>query len=201
MNERALRVLEFTKIRDMLSGFALSDAGKEKCQSLTPLETLQDVNRALDETEEAVVCLTFLGGHPLISFEDIAEYLSLAEKGAVLSPKALLSVAQSLRAARTARNALVTEKENTPLITSTASRLGELTELKKNDCVSVIADANGELIFGYVTERPATPHEGLLHCQHCGKEVEWMDWNSSTSLPTGDGHFILLHDVKVSRET
>ena len=86
-------------------------------------------------------------------------------------------------------------------ITSTASRLGELTELKKNDCVSVIADASGELIFGYVTERPATPHEGLLHCQHCGKEVEWMDWNSSTSLPTGDGHFILLHDVKVSRET
>lgn len=86
-------------------------------------------------------------------------------------------------------------------ITPTASQLGELTELKKNDCVSVIADANGELIFAYVTERPATPHEGLLHCQHCDKEVEWMDWNSSTSLPTGDGHFILLHDVKVSRET
>ena len=34
MNERALRVLEFTKIRDMLSAYALSEPGKEKCRSL-----------------------------------------------------------------------------------------------------------------------------------------------------------------------
>ena len=55
MNERALRVLEFTKIRDMLAAFALSDAGKEACLSLVPLSELTDVNKALDETEEAVV--------------------------------------------------------------------------------------------------------------------------------------------------
>ena len=42
MNERALRVLEFTKIRDMLAAYALSDAGKEKCQQLTPLADFAD---------------------------------------------------------------------------------------------------------------------------------------------------------------
>ena len=33
MNERALRVLEFTKIRDTLASYALSDPGKEKCRA------------------------------------------------------------------------------------------------------------------------------------------------------------------------
>ena len=37
MNERALRVLEFTKIREMLSEHALSDPGKKLCRELTPL--------------------------------------------------------------------------------------------------------------------------------------------------------------------
>ncbi len=140
MNERALRVLEFTKIRDMLSAFALSDAGKEKCQSLVPYNDFTEVNRALDETEEAVVCLAYLGGHPLSSFDDVSEYISLSQKGAALSPKALLLVAQSLRAARTARAALVTEKENTPLITAMASRLQPLRNLETDISESILSE-------------------------------------------------------------
>ena len=31
MRERNLRVLEFTKIRERLAGYALTDLGKEKC--------------------------------------------------------------------------------------------------------------------------------------------------------------------------
>ena len=129
MNERALRVLEFTKIREMLAGYALSDPGKEKCRALAPLDDFAEVNRALDEPEEAVATLAYVGGNPLISFNDVSEYLSLAEKGSTLSQKALLAVAETLRAARAARNALVTEKENTPLITSMASRLQPLRTL------------------------------------------------------------------------
>ena len=59
MNERALRVLEFTKIREMLAAFALSDPGKQKCLTLTPLSDIAEVNRALDETEEAVAVLAY----------------------------------------------------------------------------------------------------------------------------------------------
>ena len=109
MNDRALRVLEFTKIREMLAAYALSAAGREKCLTLTPFSNLADVSRALDETEEAVVTLTYLGGNPLIGFEDVSEYLTLAEKGATLSPKALLTVADTLRAARSARGACPNE--------------------------------------------------------------------------------------------
>ncbi len=140
MNERALRVLEFTKIREMLAAYALSDPGKEKCRALTPLDDFDEVNRALDETEEAVATLAYVGGNPLISFNDISEYLSLAEKGSTLSQKALLSVAETLRAARAARNALVTDKENTPLITSMASRLQPLRQLETDITEAILSE-------------------------------------------------------------
>ena len=140
MNERALRVLEFTKIRDMLSAYALSEPGKKMCRELAPLSAFQDVNRALDETEEAVVTLTYLGGNPLIGFSDVSEYLSLAEKGATLSQKALLTVAETLRAARAARSALVTDKENTPIITAMASRLQPLKALEQDITESILSE-------------------------------------------------------------
>lgn len=140
MNERALRVLEFNKIREMLASYALSSAGKEKCLALKPEKALADVNRALDETEEAVAALTYLGGHPLIGFEDVSEYLALAEKGSTLSPKALLLVANLLRASRAARNNLVTDRENTPIITAVASRLQPLRTLENDITESILSE-------------------------------------------------------------
>ncbi|MBR4359089.1 MAG: endonuclease MutS2 [Clostridia bacterium] len=140
MNERALRVLEFTKIREMLAAFALSDPGKQKCLTLTPLSDIAEVNRALDETEEAVAVLAYAGGNPLIGFQDVSEYLSLAEKGSTLSQKALLLVAESLRAARAARSSLVTDKENTPLITAMASRLQPLRQLETDITEAILSE-------------------------------------------------------------
>ena len=51
--QRALRVLEFTKIRDRLASYALTDLGKEKCLSLIPCLDYSEALHALDETEEA----------------------------------------------------------------------------------------------------------------------------------------------------
>lgn len=140
MNERALRVLEFTKIRDMLAGYALSDSGREKCLALTPLSDFAQVNQALDETEEAVAVLAYVGGNPLIAFGDVSEYLSLAQKGSTLSQKALLMVAETLRAARAARSALVTERENTPIITARASLLQPLRQLETDITGAILSE-------------------------------------------------------------
>ena len=140
MNERALRVLEFTKIREMLAGYALSEFGRQKCLALTPLSDFAEVNRALDETEEAVVALTFLGGHPMTPFDDISEYLALAGKGSTLSQKALLSVAETLRSARAARSALVTDRENTPIITAMASRLQPMRQLEEDITEAILSE-------------------------------------------------------------
>ena len=93
MKERTLRVLEFTKIRDMLTEKALTDLGAEKCQALVPSTNFQEVTAWQEETEEALVVLTYLGGHPMAPFTDVRPYLNLCDKGATLSPKALLEIA------------------------------------------------------------------------------------------------------------
>ena len=140
MKERTLRVLEFIKILDMLASFAVTDMGREACEKLTPLSDLAQVNEALEETEEAQVILTYLGDSPLIGFPDVRPYLTLAAKGAALNPKALLSVAECLRASRAARSALVTDRDNTPRITGLASHLQTFRQLEDAITGAIISE-------------------------------------------------------------
>ncbi|MBR5231457.1 MAG: endonuclease MutS2 [Clostridia bacterium] len=140
MRERTLRVLEFTKIREQLSTYSVTDMGRELCLSLTPFTNLSQVTEALEITEEAQVILTYMGGSPLISFSDVRAYLTLADKGATLNPHALLDVAECLRAARAARTALVTERENTPRITALASRLQTFRNLEDSITTAIISE-------------------------------------------------------------
>ena len=123
MTERSLRVLEFHKIRAELSKYCMSDMGREKCEALVPTNRIAEVRRMQQETEEARVVLTYLGGTPMIPFADVRASLHLAEIGSALSPRALLDIAACLRAARAARDALVTDRDNTPMLTANASRL------------------------------------------------------------------------------
>lgn len=73
---RALRVLEFTKIREMLAQNAITEEGRQRCLELVPCHDLGDVNHALAETEEAVVLLTYLGQNPLVSYPDVRESIA-----------------------------------------------------------------------------------------------------------------------------
>ena len=103
MQQRTLRVLEFTKIREDMAALALTPMGAERCRMLEPSTNLAEAQLWQRETEEACVIIQYTGGNPLLSFEDVRPSLSLAEKGAVLAPRALLAVAGMLRASRAAR--------------------------------------------------------------------------------------------------
>ena len=140
MKERTLRVLEFTKIRDRLAEKALTSLGAEKCQELVPSCNLPEISLWQQETEEATVILQYMGSHPMIYFADVRPFLSLAEKGGTLSPKALLNVAELLRASRTARDALDTERENTPLLKRRAQRLVTLRNVEQDITDAILSE-------------------------------------------------------------
>ena len=140
MNERVLRVLEFTKICSLLSSHARSESGKALCLGLKPLGDIRDIETAQKETEEAVSVMTYSGQNPMVSFSDISPFLSLAAKGATLNMKMLLSVAEVLRAASVVRSSLVTDRENTPLITSCASLLQPLTSLCRDITDAILSE-------------------------------------------------------------
>ena len=140
MKERTLRVLEFTKIRDMLAEKALTEMGAERCRALTPSCNLSEVKAWQQETEEAAVILQYMGGHPMASFQDVRPFLALADKGATLSPRALLNIAELLRASRTARAALVTERDNTPILRSKAEGLCTLRHLEQDITDAILSE-------------------------------------------------------------
>ena len=140
MQKRTLRVLEFTKIRTMLSEMAVTPMGKERCEALEPSSNLEEVRLWQQETEEATVVLQYLGGSPLTPFEDVRSSLSLAQKGATLSPKALLSVAEMLRASRSVRSALVTDRETTPILTGYAGSLRQVAHIERDITDAILSE-------------------------------------------------------------
>lgn len=131
MTERTLRVLEFDKIRAQLSQYCVSEMGAALCEALEPVNRIEDVRRMQQETREAHDVLTYLGGTPMIAFSDVRAQLHLAEIGSTLSPRALMDIGASLRAARACRDALVTDREGTPMITANASRLSTFRSVEQ----------------------------------------------------------------------
>ncbi len=140
ITERNMRVLEFTKIRDLLAEGALTEPGAEKCRALVPMDNLAEVQAAQDETEEAAVILRYVGGHPMIAFPDVRQALSTCEKGGSLTAGMLLNVAEMLRAARAARDALVTDRENTPILRARAEGLFTARNLEKDITDAIISE-------------------------------------------------------------
>ena len=140
IKERTLRVLEFTKIREKLATKALTPMGVERCMALIPSDNLAEIAAWQAETEEATVILQYLGSSPLVSFDDVRQSISLAEKGATLSPKALLTVAALLSAARAARSALVTDRENTPILKAKAQGLVSLRNVEDDITTAIISE-------------------------------------------------------------
>lgn len=101
MNEnafvRAVRTLEFDKIREMLIHSARTEGAKEKLSAIVPSADEVVVKRLQSETSKAKELIVLKGSAPFGGARDISEALDRAQRGASLSPKQLLSVASTLR--------------------------------------------------------------------------------------------------------
>lgn len=80
-------------------------------------------------------------------------------------------------------------------VSQTAAVPGEPTELQKGDLVTAVNDENGDLLCVYVTGREGVYIPVQRHCEHCGKDVEFLNWFRSNALPTTSGHYYLEGDV------
>lgn len=103
MNKRTLRVLEYYKIIEQLTGFATCPAGKRACERLKPSTDLMEIEKNQMETGDA---LTRIYQHGSISFSGvypIGEAMKRVAVGAVLSIPEILDVAKLLRVAKNAR--------------------------------------------------------------------------------------------------
>ncbi len=126
MNKKALRVLEFNKIIDLLKEKASSSLGLKYIEKLTPSSNFGDVKYMLEETSEAQSILIKIGSVGLQGIHDIEDKVKRANIGASLDPGSLIMIADTLRAARTLKNKLSSSEEedfNYPIVQALSNSL------------------------------------------------------------------------------
>lgn len=103
MNKRTLRVLEYYKIIEKLTGFATCPAGKRMCERLKPSIDLMEITKNQEETADALRRVYQQGSLSFSGVYPIGEAMKRVAVGASLSIAELLDVAKLLRVAEHAR--------------------------------------------------------------------------------------------------
>lgn len=140
MNQKALRVLEYQKIIDMLAAECCSKLTREKALKLLPMSDTFDINDALQDTDEAVVVLLKKGTPPLGNFYDISGPVHLASLESTLSMKQLLEVAYNLHSARRTAEYLSSDLPELPRIDGLASAISVLKTLEEEITRDIISE-------------------------------------------------------------
>ena len=99
MNKRSIRVLEFNKILDQLSDYAVTEDAKRKVAGLRPYNDRNKIEQLQQNTRDAFVRLEKYGQVSFSGIKNIKESLKLLEIDSTLSASELLDMAALLEAA------------------------------------------------------------------------------------------------------
>ena len=96
MNEKVLRITEYDKIIGQLTACASSDPGRALCRALMPMSSLSEIERAQDETEDALAYIFRKGSVNFGGNRDFSSAFRALSIGAPLSAPELLHLAAFL---------------------------------------------------------------------------------------------------------
>ncbi len=88
------KTLEFNKILEKISDYALSENAKNKILTLSPFLSERECKKNLKDTTEAKNIIDSIGNPPITSMLELDKILTLAEKGSMLSAKELTTVSE-----------------------------------------------------------------------------------------------------------
>lgn len=142
MNNKVLKTLEYNKIIELITNYAVSEGGRSLCSNLVPSDNLADIENALCNTDDALSRIFAKGILSLSGTVDLSESLSRLSIGASLSTAELLSIVSVLTATERAVNYGTPDdtysKEDS--ITSLFSDLSLVTGLKNEIRRCIIAE-------------------------------------------------------------
>lgn len=96
MNLRTLRIIEYNKIVEMLTGYAASPMAKRKCERIKPRKDLAMIETLQQETRDALRHLNKQGNLSFAGLKDIGASLKRLEVGGALGIKELLDIGSVL---------------------------------------------------------------------------------------------------------
>lgn len=146
--ERALKTLEFDKVRQQVASFCTSSIGKSAIEELVPETDFDTVVALLEEMDEGLSILRVKGNVPMGGIFDVRPHAKRAQIGGMLSPMELMEIASTIRASRILRNFLEDieseEAIQIPHFLERKEQIPVLTALQHeiNDCI----DENGGVL-------------------------------------------------------
>lgn len=130
MNEKALQRLEYGKIKEALSEYAVSYLGKRQIAELLPLTKMSVVRAKLDETAEAKSLLQYGASVPIPSLEGMENILELLGTGYVFSEKDFMHMHQFLTSCAQLMRYMAAKSGAAPHISSYAASMYTMDALK-----------------------------------------------------------------------
>jgi DNA mismatch repair protein MutS2 len=100
MTEKSNNTLEFNKIREKLSDYALSQRAKQKLLELSPCLKEWETTARIKDTTEGRKILDHIGTPPLAVMKDMDMLLELSEKGSMLIPEQLTQIVLFINACK-----------------------------------------------------------------------------------------------------
>src|SRR4030066_2448044 len=158
MDAKTLHTLEYPKVLERLAGYCAFAASTEKAQKLLPPNNIDEANRRLAETSEAVQMLVTRPDLTIGGARDIRQVVDLAAHGGVLTPTDLLDVKSTLVSARTRARTFERLGEQFPTLFSIASQIP--TSLGLVDGITHAISERGE-IMDSASEALATIRRGF----------------------------------------
>ena len=104
MNKRSIRILEFYKILDQLSDYAVTEGAKKKISKLKPYNDRMTIEGLQQNTRDAFLRLERKGQVSFSGVRNVNESLKLLEIDSALSASELLDIAGLLEAAAEVKN-------------------------------------------------------------------------------------------------
>lgn len=148
IEQRALKTLEFHKVREQVAAFCTNSIGKQAIEELVPETDYDTVVELLEEMDEGLAILRVKGNVPLGGIFDVRPHARRSQIGGMLSPMELMEIASTIRASRILRNFIEDiESENSieiPHFIERKEQMPVLTALQHeiNDCI----DDNGTVL-------------------------------------------------------
>lgn len=104
--ERALKTLEYDKVRQQVAIYCTSSIGKSAIDELVPQTDFEKVVQLLEEMDEGLSILRVKGNVPMGGIFDVRPAARRAQIGGMLSAMELMEVSSTIRASRILRNFL-----------------------------------------------------------------------------------------------
>ncbi|WP_033541718.1 endonuclease MutS2 [Planococcus sp. CAU13] len=146
--ERALKTLEFYKIRDEVARYCTSSLGKSHIDKLVPSIEITEVEGLLAEMDEAAQILRVKNNVPMGGIFDVRMHARRAQIGGALSPVELMEVSSTIRASRILRQFFEAIREEgdiqIPLFLEKKESMPILTQLEHD--INACIDDNGGVL-------------------------------------------------------